>query len=614
MLLLNWNGLDDTLECLESVLRNHYPSYQIILCDNASSDGSVEAVAAWARGERAAPEAPPAMRHLSSPPVAKPIPLVRYDRATAERGGAASDVDAKIILIETGANLGFAGGNNVGLRYALARDDFAYVWLLNNDTAMEPDALEKLVARASADPRIGMCGSTMPYYDRPDLLWALGGATYNPWLAEPHNVACREPRRPVESLAELAELERSLDYIVGASMLLSRDFLREIGPMCEDYFLYYEELDWARRSRGRFEMGVAVDSVVYHKVGSSTKTLTMKSRGQQTADFYAHFNKLRVTWRFYPQATAVAMPKVLVEYAGMRAIDFVRGLRETLGPPPQLAEQEARVKPAPQDEATHPLVSICIPTRNGARWLRESIDSARAQTHPNIEIVVSDDASTDDTEAIVRSYRDERIRFEKNKRALGLPGNWNRCIERAKGEHIQLLFQGDFLAPTCVERMVAIAEEDANVGLVFCRRNIVLEHPEDPGAQDWLRQYGEVHGPLLPLERINDGPTLIRRCLAKGVHVNRIGEPTAVLVRRSCYERFGLFDPRLKQIVDWEMWLRIMSRASIGFVDEALVSFRVDPSSASAVDTRADRDRFDKLWLWRSLVRYGLPRLLPRLS
>ncbi len=602
VLLLNWNGAADTLECLETVFRNRYPSYRVIVCDNASHDGSVETIEAWARGEIVSDVEGP-LGDLSRPPVPKPIPYVRYDRETAERGGTPGD--PRLVLIDTGENLGFAGGCNVGIRYALARDDFDYVWLLNNDTAIEPDALTALVDRAREDPRIGMCGSTVPYYDRPHLLWALGGGTYNGWIAEPHNVRCREPRRAAEvEKATLSELEESLAFVVGASMLVSKAFLREIGLMREDYFLYCEELDWARRAKGHYRMGVAVDSVVYHKVGRSTGSIAVKTPGQRKAEYYAFANKLKITWRFYPEATPIAMPRAIVEYAVARAVDAARATWAEPRLSPSTARQRARKPGGP------PLVSICMPTHNGARWLREALDSALAQTHPNFEVVVSDDASTDETEEIVRSYRDPRIRLARNKSALGLPGNWNRCIELAEGEYVHFLFQDDVFSPTCVARMVAVAEEDERVGLVFCRRKIHFEEPDTDAARHFLHHYAELHTGLLPLERINDGRVLLRRCVGPELHRNRIGEPTAVLVRRRSFERWGVFDARLKQIVDWEMWLRIMAHEAVGFVDEPLVTFRVHASSATAANTRAARDRYDKLWLFRSFAKNALPRLL----
>ena len=88
VLLLNWNGWRDTIECLESVLRLEWPELRVIVCDNGSTDGSEARIAEWARGALDAPvPTHPALAALVTPPVRKPIPMVRYDRAAAERGG-----------------------------------------------------------------------------------------------------------------------------------------------------------------------------------------------------------------------------------------------------------------------------------------------------------------------------------------------------------------------------------------------------------------------------------------------------------------------------------------------------------------------------------------------
>jgi glycosyltransferase involved in cell wall biosynthesis len=257
------------------------------------------------------------------------------------------------------------------------------------------------------------------------------------------------------------------------------------------------------------------------------------------------------------------------------------------------------------------LISVCIPTRNGGRWLREAIDSALAQTHADFELLIVDDASSDDTVAIARSYADPRIRFESNRVALGLPGNWNRCVELARGAYVKFLFQDDTLEPTCLAEMVAILAAEPRVGLVFSRRRIVLENPRDWAARWWKARCGDrIHNAIRPLSAVNDGRVLLRRCLLHGLSSNRIGEPTAVMVRKSCLDEIGLFDPRLRQIVDWEMWLRLMAHADVGFVDAPLVTFRVHAASATADNKRSSRARYDGIWLWRSFLRHGLARAL----
>ena len=320
ILLVNWNGWKDTVECLESVFRIDFPEYRVLVCDNGSTDGSVERIKAWAGGtlDLDIPESNP-LRRLSRPPVPKPVSVVEYDRDRAEAGGDRSDDSIRLVLVRTGDNLGFAGGNNVGLRYALARDDFEYVWLLNNDTVVEPDALAHLVRRMEEDPRVGICGSTLPFYDRPSLLWARGGGVFSRWI--PYS-RCVDLGKPVSGRVRREEVERRMGYVAGASMLVSRPFLKDVGLLCEEYFLYYEEPDWAARARGRYTLGYAPESVVYHKAGASTALLGGTPGGSRRLKGYARRNALLYARKHCP----LALPTIWTGLALQRAIAFLRDL------------------------------------------------------------------------------------------------------------------------------------------------------------------------------------------------------------------------------------------------------------------------------------------------
>lgn len=307
ILILNWNGWGDTIECLESVFRLDYPCFRVIVCDNASSDGSLEKIRAWAEGRLDAyvPADHP-MRSLSFPPVAKPLACDIHDRFAAESGGRVGDTPA-ITMIRTGANLGFAGGNNVGLRHALARDDFDFVWLLNNDTVVRPDALSQMVQRMGERPDAGICGSLMPYYDAPDVIWTTGGGTFNHWLAKSHSL---DNRFPLSAASPRGTVEQRMKYIAGASMLVSKAFLRNIGLMCEEYFLYFEEPDWCFRSRGKYALAYADRSVVYHKVGIST---SRHDKGpDRSAESYFFRSQILFTAKFFPLALPLVVLRVMV--------------------------------------------------------------------------------------------------------------------------------------------------------------------------------------------------------------------------------------------------------------------------------------------------------------
>lgn len=302
VILLNFNGWADTIECLESVLRSEGVMLTAVVCDNASSDGSFEKIRNWASGRQAAPVPPESpLAHLTTPPLAKPIAHVELDRASAERG---EGNEAPLVLIRTGANLGYAGGNNVGLRYALARPDMRHAWVLNNDTVIAPDTLARAVSALEAEPNAGLCGSTLRYYEEPERIQMQGGGVLHPLVGQTHNLGANLPlgeARPAE------EITPKLDYISGAAALASRRFLETVGLMHEGYFLYYEEADWGVRARkAGLRLTYAPDSTVFHKHGATIGVHARRRERSPVAEYYIAKNRLRFTARHFPWALPLA--------------------------------------------------------------------------------------------------------------------------------------------------------------------------------------------------------------------------------------------------------------------------------------------------------------------
>ena len=211
-IIVNWNGWKDTLECLTALRQSTYPHLTVLVVDNGSTDDSVAAIRA------ARPE---------------------------------------ITLLVSSSNLGFAGGNNIGIRYALAHHA-DYVWLLNNDTVPHRDALSTLVAKATTDRGIGAVASICYYADQPSEVEAWGGAHVNLWIGFGRNSTSPRPDDWFHSLN-------------GTSMLIAREALQDAGLLDETFFLYWEDTEFCLRLRKKgWKIAAARDSHVLHKVHGSS--------------------------------------------------------------------------------------------------------------------------------------------------------------------------------------------------------------------------------------------------------------------------------------------------------------------------------------------------------
>ena len=295
IILVNWNGWQDTLECLESIFNQSSKNFCIIVCDNGSTDGSLDRIQEWANGTLKSDVSNQNMAQYSLSKISKPLSYQLLSREQSEK--ADIPVEQALILIDCKENLGFAGGNNVGLRFAMSQQDMAWCWLLNNDTVIDRNALSELIKKGQKNPDIGIIGSTVIYYNQTNKVQAFGGARYFPCIGLAMHIG--RFNNQLQSIEE-SQIEKQLSYIMGASMFVSHTFLKTIGLMSEDYFLYYEELDWAQRSKSQYSLGYASKSLVFHKAGSSIGSSNKSSRRSMLADYYLMSNRLKITQRFFP--------------------------------------------------------------------------------------------------------------------------------------------------------------------------------------------------------------------------------------------------------------------------------------------------------------------------
>jgi GT2 family glycosyltransferase len=284
VILLNYNGWQDTLACVDSLLQSECGFLSLVICDNGSTDASM---AELQRGliDRAAVIEKTWARWWPARTF-KPWQLQRADDPQS-----ADKPPVAVVLIDNGYNWGFAKGNNQGLRWALQNPEIQHFWLLNNDTVVPPHTIGALAQGAVRRPNAGLLGATVVYHHDPSKVQALGGGALNRCTAETRHVGAFYPTQQVEPTDEFAKrIESELDYVLGASMWATRAWLDKVGLLGEDYFLYYEEMDWAMRGRPFFEMAYVPEAVVFHKEGASIGT--DPSGGSPFSVFHLYRSKL----------------------------------------------------------------------------------------------------------------------------------------------------------------------------------------------------------------------------------------------------------------------------------------------------------------------------------
>jgi hypothetical protein len=213
---------------------------------------------------------------------------------------------AKLTLIQTGGNLGFAGGSNVGIRYAMLDPACKYVWLLNNDTVVDAHALSAMVTHLD-NKQLGMCGSVCLFYDKPDQIQLLGGPSLSKWTGR---VFTTRGLRLDEAAAHVST--HRMDYVGGASWLIARKCLEDVGLLEESYFLYCEEADLAMRMRGKYAMGFTIESRIYHKGGASAGNSRDWSQRSITAEKFGARSRIMLARRFYRPYLPVTISAILL--------------------------------------------------------------------------------------------------------------------------------------------------------------------------------------------------------------------------------------------------------------------------------------------------------------
>jgi hypothetical protein len=246
IIVLCYNGIELTLACLASLRHLTYANAEIVVVDNASHDGTPEKVRA----------------HFPA-----------------------------VTVLETGANLGYAEGNNVGMRYALAHGA-DYALLLNNDTEVAPDFLSVLINVAETEPQIGVVGPTIYYTAAPQRIWSAGGAI-NWRKGVSHMVNLNE-----EDSGQLGAQPRAMDFVTGCALLIKASVIQQVGLLDARFFAYYEETEWCVRvSRAGYKILHVPAAHIWHNLSLAAREASPHVYYYMTRNRLLFLHLTRASWR-----------------------------------------------------------------------------------------------------------------------------------------------------------------------------------------------------------------------------------------------------------------------------------------------------------------------------
>ncbi len=265
------------------------------------------------------------------------------------------------------------------------------------------------------------------------------------------------------------------------------------------------------------------------------------------------------------------------------------------------------------------LVSICIPTYNGEAFIKDALGSILIQDYKHLEVIISDDNSSDNTLQIVEKFRQETKLpvYIFNHKPNGIGANWNNCIKQANGEYIKFLFQDDVLLPKCISMMVNLLTNNPELGLVACKRSFIVEQKLDELINNWINKYKN-----LQIQFENNNPitfldeSLFYRQDFLSSPLNKIGEPTTTMFRKNIINAVGFFDENLVQILDYVFYYRLLKHYPIAIINQELVAFRIHKTQATNVNRKKkinDYKLYHKI-LYSEFYSYLNPRIQSQLA
>ena len=223
IIILNWNGWSDTIECIESVFQINYPNFNVLLIDNNSSDDSNEKIKDYAEGQLNV-----ISKFFNYNPNNKPIEISTYINKKSQSQNYLHH-NKNLILIKNEMNYGFAEGNNIGIRFALKNLNPDYILLLNNDTVVDKNFLAEMINMGENNKEIGILGPKIYYYNKPNEIWSVGAKIS--WKT------CRGIHIGINEIDNGQYKEKTeVEYVSGSAFLIKTEVIRKIGLLDKEFF------------------------------------------------------------------------------------------------------------------------------------------------------------------------------------------------------------------------------------------------------------------------------------------------------------------------------------------------------------------------------------------
>ncbi len=295
IIILNWNGWKDTIECLESLFQITYSNYDVIIVDNGSKDESIKKIREYCEGKIKIES-----KFLKYSSENKPIKIIEYEKEEIEiecgkkRETINLPSNKKLIIIKNEKNYGFAKGNNIGIKYVLKELEVGYVLLLNNDTVVDKRFLKSGIELMERKKEAGIITGKIFYYDDPQRIWAAGGHI-NLFFGTGGGIGSNQLDK-----GQFNKI-KDIDYAPGTMMLIMKSVIEKVGFLPECYFGTGEEMEFAiKASKKRYKIIYNPNSIIFHKVGmSSSRSLKYRYNARRTRLLFIERNFPKPYQRFW---------------------------------------------------------------------------------------------------------------------------------------------------------------------------------------------------------------------------------------------------------------------------------------------------------------------------